>query len=220
MLRASAPDCKPALRGPRSVPESKFPLRRARYLLLVCAAMNLPPSFDPAPLYRAVRDVLDFPKPGIVFKDIMPLLADPACFKLVIDSFAQICRELPGGPADKIVGIDARGFLFGAAVAYVLGVGFIPVRKKGKLPGKTEIHAYALEYGEAVVEMHADAFVAGERVVLIDDLLATGGTAAAALQLIEKLGGRAQAVLFLIELEFLHGRQLLGDVPVAVLLKY
>jgi adenine phosphoribosyltransferase len=220
MLRASAPDCKPALRGPRSVPESKFPLRRARYLLLVCAAMNLPPSFDPAPLYRAVRDVLDFPKPGIVFKDIMPLLADPACFKLVIDSFAQICRELPGGPADKIVGIDARGFLFGAAVAYVLGVGFIPVRKKGKLPGKTEIHAYALEYGEAVVEMHADAFVAGERVVLIDDLLATGGTAAAALQLIEKLGGRAQAVLFLIELEFLQGRQQLGDVPVAALLKY
>jgi adenine phosphoribosyltransferase len=150
----------------------------------------------------------------------MPLLADPVCFKLVIDSFARICRELPGGPVDKIVGIDARGFLFGAAVAYVLGIGFIPVRKKGKLPGKTEVYAYTLEYGEAVVEMHADAFVQGERLVLIDDLLATGGTAAAALRLIEKLGGRVQAVLFLIELEFLHGREQLGEVPVAALLKY
>jgi adenine phosphoribosyltransferase len=182
--------------------------------------MNVSPVLDPAPLYRGVRDVLDFPQPGIVFKDIMPLLADPACFKLVIDSFVQICRDLPGGAADKIVGIDARGFLFGAAVAYVLGVGFIPVRKKGKLPGKTETFSYTLEYGEAVVEMHADAFVPGERVVLIDDLLATGGTAAAALKLIEKLGGKAQAVLFLIELEFLHGREQLGDVPVAALLKY
>jgi adenine phosphoribosyltransferase len=182
--------------------------------------MDVSPSFDPAPLYRAVRDVVDFPKPGIIFKDIMPLLADPVCFKLVIDSFARICRELPGGPVDKIVGIDARGFLFGAAVAYVLGIGFIPVRKKGKLPGKTEVYAYTLEYGEAVVEMHADAFVQGERLVLIDDLLATGGTAAAALRLIEKLGGRVQAVLFLIELEFLHGREQLGEVPVAALLKY
>ncbi len=182
--------------------------------------MDVSPSFDPAPLYRAVRDVADFPKPGIIFKDIMPLLADPVCFRLAIDGFVQLCRELPGGPVDKVVGIDARGFLFGAAVAYVLGIGFIPVRKKGKLPGRTEVHAYTLEYGEAVVEMHADAFVAGERVVLIDDLLATGGTAAAALRLIEKVGGVPQAVLFLIELEFLHGRALLGDVPVTALLKY
>ena len=182
--------------------------------------MDVPPSFDPAPLYRAVRDVVDFPKPGIVFKDITPLLADPASFKLAIDSFARLCRELPGGPIDKIVGIDARGFLFGAAVAYVLGLGFIPVRKKGKLPGKTEFFAYSLEYGEAVVEMHADALEKGDRVVLIDDLLATGGTAAAALRLIAKLGAEPQAVLFLIELEFLHGRELLGDVPVAALLKY
>jgi adenine phosphoribosyltransferase len=182
--------------------------------------MDVSPSFDTAPLYRAVRDVPDFPKPGIIFKDIMPLLADPACFKLVIDSFARICRDLPGGPVAKIVGVDARGFLFGAAVAYVLGVGFIPVRKKGKLPGRTATHAYTLEYGEAVVEMHADAFVEGERIVLIDDLLATGGTAAAALRLIEKLGGHTLAVLFLIELEFLHGRAQLGDVPIAALLKY
>ena len=176
--------------------------------------------FDLTPLHEAVRDVPDFPKPGILFKDIMPLLADPACFKLAIDSFAAICRDLPGGPPTKIVGIDARGFLFGAAVAYAMGLGVIPVRKKGKLPGKTECHAYTLEYGEAVVEMQADALAPGDRVVLIDDLLATGGTAAAALQLIEKLGGEPLAVLFLIELEFLGGRAKLEPTPVTALLRY
>lgn len=175
---------------------------------------------DLAPLYRAVRDVPDFPRPGIVFKDIMPMLADATCLRLAIDSFAALCRELPGGPPDRIVGIDARGFLFGAAVAYNLGVGFIPVRKKGKLPGKTETLAYTLEYGEAVVEMHADALQPGDRVVLIDDLLATGGTAAAALRLIEKLGGKPEAVLFLIELEFLKGRERLQGVPATALLRY
>lgn len=178
---------------------------------------------DLAPLYRAVRDVPDFPKPGILFKDIMPLLADPDCLRLAIDSFASRCRELTqveGRGIDKIVGIDARGFLFGAAVAYVLGIGFIPVRKKGKLPGRTETLAYALEYGEAVVEMHTDALRPGDRVVLIDDLLATGGTAAAALRLIEKLGGQPLAALFLIELEFLDGRAKLAPVLTEALLKY
>jgi adenine phosphoribosyltransferase len=183
--------------------------------------MDAPASpLDLTPLYRAVRDVADFPKPGILFKDIMPLLADAACLRLAVDAFAAICKELPGGPPDKIVGIDARGFLFGAAAAYALGVGFIPVRKKGKLPGKTETHAYTLEYGEAVVEMHADALRPGDRVVLIDDLLATGGTAAAALRLIEKIGGQPQAVLFLIELEFLGGRKHLHPTPVTALLRY
>ena len=143
---------------------------------------SLAAPLDLAPLYAAVRDVPDFPKPGILFKDIMPLLADAATFKLAIDSFAGICRSLPGGPVTKVVGIDARGFLFGAAVAYSMGLGFIPVRKKGKLPGRTEAHAYTLEYGEAVVEMHADALEKGDRVVLIDDLLATGGTATALLR--------------------------------------
>ena len=175
---------------------------------------------DLSSLHNAVRDVPDFPKPGILFKDIMPLLADPACFKLAIDTFADICRALPGGPPNKIVGIDARGFIFGAAVAYAMGLGVIPVRKKGKLPGRTEFHAYTLEYGEAVVEMQADSLVPGDRVVLIDDLLATGGTAAAALRLIEKLGGEPLAVLCLIELEFLEGRAKLEPVPVQTLLKY
>jgi adenine phosphoribosyltransferase len=180
---------------------------------------------DLAPLYQAVRDVPDFPKPGILFKDIMPLLANADCLRLAIDSFAARCRTLApaGGDSlgiDKIVGIDARGFLFGAAVAYVLGIGFIPVRKKGKLPGRTETLAYALEYGEAVVEMHTDALRPGDRVVLIDDLLATGGTAAAALRLIEKLGGQPLAALFLIELDFLGGRTKLAPVHTEALLKY
>ncbi|MBV9127824.1 MAG: adenine phosphoribosyltransferase [Verrucomicrobia bacterium] len=180
---------------------------------------------DLAPLYAAVRDVPDFPKPGILFKDIMPLLADADCLRLAIDAFAARCRAIEaglpeGGKIDKIVGIDARGFLFGAAVAYALGVGFIPVRKKGKLPGKTEMLAYALEYGEAVVEMHTDALRPGDKVVLIDDLLATGGTAAAALRLIEKLGGQPLAALFLIELDFLAGRTRLAPVVTEALLKY
>ena len=180
-----------------------------------------PAGFDPAPLARLVRDVPDFPRPGILFKDIMPLLADADGLRRAVDGFCAHCRALPDGETpDRIVGIDARGFLFGAAVAYALGIGFIPVRKKGKLPGKTEAHAYTLEYGEATVEMHSDALRPGDRVVLIDDLLATGGTAAAALKLIEKLGGRPLAALFLIELGFLGGRARLENVPAAALLAY
>lgn len=172
-----------------------------------------------APLYAAIRDVPDFPKPGIVFKDIMPILADPVTLRLSIDLFEQACLALPER-VDKIVGIDARGFLFGAALAYKMGLGFIAVRKAGKLPGKTEAVAYTLEYGESTVEMLSDALHPGERVVLIDDLLATGGTAAAAIKLIEKLGATAAGALFLVELEFLNGRARLGDVPVNALLKY
>ncbi len=177
------------------------------------------PNDPTAPLYAAIRDVVDFPKPGIVFKDIMPILARPATLRLSIDLFESLCRSLPQ-PIDKIVGIDARGFLFGAALAYKLGVGFIPVRKSGKLPGKIEAVAYTLEYGESTVEMLSDALAPGERVVLIDDLLATGGTAAAAIKLIEKLGAKPIAALFLVELEFLHGRARLAGTPVHTLLRY
>src|SRR5215210_8623962 len=168
-------------------------------------------------LTEAVRDVPDFPKPGIVFKDITPILGDRVLFKLSIDIFAEACEKLA---VSKVVGIDARGFLFGAAVAYRLGLGFVPVRKKGKLPYKTESASYTLEYGEACVEMHVDAISPGERVVLIDDLLATGGTSAAAVKLIRKMGGDLVEAQFLIELGFLNGRENLDAVPVHTIIKY
>ena len=168
-------------------------------------------------LRAAVRDVPDFPKKGIVFKDITPLLSDHALFRASIDLFLERCR---GKEIDKIVGIDARGFLFGSAVAYELGVGFVPIRKRGKLPYKTEIAKYSLEYGQAEMEMHIDAMIAGERVILVDDLLATGGTSAAAATLIRKVGGRLLEAQFLIELEFLNGRKQLDPTPVISFLKY
>src|SRR6266581_2010934 len=168
-------------------------------------------------LRAGVRDVLDFPKKGIVFKDITPILSDSVLFRVSIDLFLERCR---GRKIDKIVGIDARGFVFGSAVAYELGVGFVPIRKRGKLPYRTEVAKYSLEYGGAEVEMHVDAMRAGERVVLVDDLLATGGTSAAAAVLIRKAGGNLVEAQFLIELEFLHGRKQLEPTPVTSFLKY
>jgi adenine phosphoribosyltransferase len=168
-------------------------------------------------LRAAVRDVPDFPKKGIMFKDITPVLSDPSLFRASIDLFLERCR---GIEVDKIVGIDARGFVFGSAVAYELGVGFVPIRKRGKLPYRTEIAKYSLEYGEAEVEMHIDAVTQGERVVLVDDLLATGGTSAAAAVLIRKAGGQLLEAQFLIELEFLEGRKRLEPTPVTSFLKY
>src|SRR2546430_11841114 len=168
-------------------------------------------------LRTGIRDVPDFPKKGIVFKDITPLLGDRALFRASIDLFLERCR---GKEIDKIVGIDARGFLFGSAVAYELGVGFVPIRKRGKLPYKTEIEKYSLEYGEAEMEMHIDAMTPGEQIVLGDDLLATGGTSAAAAALIAKFGGKLIEAQFLIELEFLHGRKKLAPTPVVSFLKY
>ncbi len=168
-------------------------------------------------LRGAIRDVPDFPKPGIVFKDITPILADPALFRIVIQHFVQQCA---GKQITRIAGIDARGFLFGATVAHELGVGFVPVRKKGKLPYTTVSHAYALEYGEAEIEIHTDSFAPGERVALIDDLLATGGTARAAINLIERVGATVVHAQFLIELGFLGGRATLAPTPVLSLLCY
>jgi adenine phosphoribosyltransferase len=168
-------------------------------------------------LRTGIRDVADFPKKGITFKDITPILSDPGMFHASIDLFLERCR---GKKIDKIVGIDARGFLFGSTVAYELGIGFVPIRKRGKLPYKTEIAKYSLEYGEAEMEMHIDAMMAGERVVLVDDLLATGGTSAAAAALISKVGGQLLEAQFLIELEFLHGRKKLQPTPVVSFLKY
>jgi len=186
---------------------------------LKCAIASIHPvSSDAIDKLRAgVRDVPDFPKKGIVFKDITPILSDHKLFRASIDLFLDRCR---GKRIDKIVGIDARGFLFGSTVAYELGVGFVPIRKRGKLPYKTEIAKYSLEYGEAEMEMHIDAMESGDKVVLVDDLLATGGTSAAAAALIQKVGGKLLEAQFLIELEFLKGREKLKPTPVEAFLKY
>jgi adenine phosphoribosyltransferase len=168
-------------------------------------------------LRAAVRDVPDFPKKGIVFKDITPVLNDPILFRESIDLFLERCH---GKNLDKVVGIDARGFLFGSAVAYELGLGFVPIRKRGKLPYRTDTAKYSLEYGEAEVEMHTDAVREGERIVLVDDLLATGGTSAAAAVLIRNAGADLLEAQFLIELEFLQGRKRLEPTPVTSFLKY
>ncbi|MEY2486090.1 MAG: adenine phosphoribosyltransferase [Verrucomicrobiota bacterium] len=168
-------------------------------------------------LRNTVRDVPDFPKKGIIFKDITPILGDGRLFRASVELFLERCR---GKEIDKIVGIDARGFLFGSAVAYDLGVGFVPLRKKGRLPYRTESAAYTLEYGEAEMELHVDAIEKDEKIVLIDDLLATGGTSASAVTLIKKVGGELLEVIFLIELEFLNGRKKLEPTPVFSFLKY
>jgi adenine phosphoribosyltransferase len=169
-------------------------------------------------LHAAIRIVPDFPKPGISFKDITPLLADGALFSLTIDA---ILHTMNGERVDKIVAIDARGFIFAGAVADRLKAGFVPVRKKGKLPWETIGTAYSLEYGENVVEMHRDAILPGERVWLVDDVLATGGTSAAAAKLIGQLGGQLAGMTFLIELGFLKGRAALPPgVPVHGVLIY
>lgn len=170
-----------------------------------------------ADLHAAVRDVVDFPKPGIIFKDITPILSDGKLFRQTIE---LLCETAGGAKIDKIVGIDARGFIFGAAVADRLGAGFVPVRKKGKLPWKTHQASYSLEYGESVIELHQDAIHPGESVLLVDDLLATGGTASAALDLLDTLGANLIGVSFVIELAFLNGREKLAPHPVNALLTY
>jgi adenine phosphoribosyltransferase len=164
-----------------------------------------------------IRDIPDFPKAGIVFKDITPLLADPVAFSSVID---EIVVHFGRGNVDKVVGIEARGFMFAAPVAYHFGAGFVPVRKAGKLPHETELEEYALEYGTAKIEIHRDAIRAGERVIVVDDVLATGGTARAAAKLVERLGGKVIGIACLMELTFLDGRQAIGDWEFHTLLQY
>jgi adenine phosphoribosyltransferase len=171
----------------------------------------------PAQIEAAIRNVPDFPKAGIQFKDITPLLADARLFAGTID---LLTNDFKPGSVDAIVGIDARGFIFAAAAAIKLGAGFVPVRKKGKLPYKTHEQDYALEYGSATVAMHVDALKPGARVLLIDDLLATGGTAAAAAALVKKLEGQIIEISFLVELKFLNGRQKLKDYPVRSIVVY
>ena len=169
-------------------------------------------------LKSAIRDIHDFPKEGIVFKDITPLLLQPDAFKLAI---LELIKTVENQKVDKIIGIDARGFIFGSVVAHEMGIGFIPIRKLGKLPHDTESVSYSLEYGKAEIEIHRDSIAPGENVLIVDDLLATGGTAAAAIQLVKRLDGNLIGASFLIELAFLNGREILGDdVPVHSLLTY
>ena len=164
-----------------------------------------------------IRDVPDFPEPGIVYKDITPVLADPIAFSTIID---MIVVHFGRGNVDKVVGIEARGFILGAPVAYHFGAGVIPVRKKGKLPHETLEEEYALEYGTATLEIHKDAVTPGERVLVVDDVLATGGTAAAAVSLVERIGGKVCGIATLIELDFLHGRDKLVDHDLFTLIHY
>jgi adenine phosphoribosyltransferase len=164
-----------------------------------------------------IRDVPDFPQEGIVFKDITPLLADPIAFSTVID---LIVVHFGRGNVDKVVGIEARGFIIASPVAYHFGAGFVPVRKKDKLPWNTEAAEYELEYGKATLEVHQDAVAAGERVLVVDDVLATGGTARATAQLVERIGGKVVGIACLIELGFLSGRDKLEGYDVFTLLTY
>jgi adenine phosphoribosyltransferase len=164
-----------------------------------------------------VRDVPDFPRPGVVFKDLTPLLGDAEAFRFSVTALAE-------GFADerisKVVGIEARGFIVAAPVALQLGAGFVPVRKTGKLPWETEQETYVLEYGSDVLEVHADALGPGDRVLIVDDVMATGGTAAATVTLVERLGASVSGLAFLIELGFLEGRRKLGGHSVTALVRY
>ena len=170
-------------------------------------------------LLRArVVDVPDFPQPGVVFKDISPLLADHVAFAGAVNAIvAHHIQMLGTSTIDKVVGIEARGFIIAAPVAYHFGAGFVPVRKKGKLPGPTFEAAYALEYGEAVLQVQRDAFTPGDRVLIVDDVLATGGTVAATAELVRQAGGRLMGVSVLLELSFLQGRQRLSALDVHAL---
>jgi adenine phosphoribosyltransferase len=162
-------------------------------------------------LKTRIRNIPDFPKPGILFRDITPLLLDPAIFSLVNDLFYQRYADFE---FEKVASIESRGFIFGSTLAYRVGKGFIPLRKPGKLPWKTVQESYTLEYGEASLEMHVDAVGRGERILIVDDLLATGGTAAAAARLVERQGGEVAEISFLVELSDLDGRGKLGPWPI------
>ncbi|MFC1639581.1 adenine phosphoribosyltransferase [Gemmatimonadota bacterium] len=175
------------------------------------------PSETLTRLYDSIRDVPDFPEPGIVFKDITPLLLDPELLELAIESLADPVKGLE---IDRVMGIESRGFIFGAPLAMRLGAGLVLARKAGKLPWKTRRVEYALEYGTDAIEVHTDAIESGHRVLVVDDLLATGGTASAAADIVSDAGAELVGFSFLVELAFLNGREKLPDSPVFSLLKY
>jgi len=164
-----------------------------------------------------IRDVPDFPEPGIVFKDITPVLADPIAFSTITDLMVV---RFGRGNVDKVVGIEARGFIIASPVAYHFGAGFVPIRKHGKLPSETVAEDYELEYGTATLELHIDGITPGERVLIVDDVLATGGTAQAAASLVQRVGGKVCGIATVIELEFLHGRERLAEHELYTLIRY
>ena len=168
-------------------------------------------------LKAKIRDIPDFPEPGIIFRDITPLVADPSALQL---SMYQLLQPFIGEPINAVAGMEARGFIFGSLAAWELGVGFIPLRKPGKLPYDVQSASYSLEYGSAALEVHTDAVNAGDRILLIDDLIATGGTAKASCELVEALGGEIVACAFVIELDALNGREKLSKYRVHSLLHY
>ena len=170
---------------------------------------------DASWLKDLVRDIPDFPEPGILFRDITPLLADVDAFRFVVDAMAD---DYAGQTVDRVLGIEARGFLLAAPIAYRLGAGLVPVRKTGKLPHDTHAETYQLEYGDDALELHVDAVAPGESCLVVDDVLATGGTASAVGRLVERLGGRLLGYSFLIELDALEGRTRLGESPLRTLL--
>ena len=174
-------------------------------------------EMDMSVMRSSIRDIPDFPKPGVMFKDITPLLSDPVAFSTAVDA---IVVSFGRGTIDKVVGIEARGFIIAAPVAYHFGAGFVPLRKPGKLPYETVSEGYDLEYGAESLEIHVDAFDEGDRVLIVDDVLATGGTARAACNLVEKAGAKVAGLAFVIELEFLAGSERLNDYDFISLLKY
>ena len=168
-------------------------------------------------LKRYIRDIPDWPKKGILFRDITPLLINPKAFKAAVDA---LCADFTEAGIECVAAVEARGFIFGSAVAEKLGAGFVPIRKKGKLPWQTETVSYDLEYGTDTLEVHCDAIESGGKVLMVDDLLATGGTMAAACKLIEKIGGTVAGIAFLIELAGLQGREKIADYKVTSIISY
>jgi adenine phosphoribosyltransferase len=173
--------------------------------------------FDKLTIKNYIRDIPDWPKKGIMFRDITPLLSDAKAFSRTV---SRICRSFAGCKIDYVAAVEARGFIFGAAVALKLGTGFIPIRKKGKLPFKTERITYGLEYGKDTIEVHRDAVKKGSKVLMVDDLLATGGTMAAACKLIERIGGKIVGIAFLVELGDLAGRSKLGKYNIKTIISF
>lgn len=206
----------PARREP--TPRGVVPAAAGKAMAEPAAGLSHALSFDPMRHARdLIRDIPDFPKPGILFKDLTPLLADPKGIAYVVDSLAS---RFIGEPVDAVVGVEARGFIVGALIAARLNAGFIPVRKPGKLPATVDSISYSLEYGEAELQMHRDSIESGARVLVVDDLLATGGTASAAGELVRRRGGQVLAYVFAVELVGLSGRKALEPTPVISLLQF